>query len=85
MGVIWPPQMQMHFDDFVMTGTPPTMTRDEEIQGAGVTGTHGMGVNTPSAAAVADATTGLIIDRQRPKGTILTIGLLSIMLPTGGP
>ena len=61
------------------------MTRDEEIHGAGVTGTHGIGVSTPSAAAVADATTGFAIDLHRPKGTMLTIGLLSMMLPTGGP
>jgi hypothetical protein len=44
-----------------------------------------MGVSTPSAAAVADATTGLAMERHKPNGTILTIGLLSIMLPTGGP
>jgi hypothetical protein len=44
-----------------------------------------MGVSTPNAAAVADATTGLAIDRHMPNGTMLTIGLLSMMLPTGGP
>jgi hypothetical protein len=75
----------MHLEDFVMTGAPPTMTRDEEIHGAGVTGTHGIGVSTPNAAAVAEATIGFAIDRHRPKGTMLTIGLLSKMLPTGGP
>ena len=85
MGVICPPQIHMHFDDFVMTGAPPTITRDDEIHGAGVTGTQGMGVSTPSAAAVADATTGLAMERHKPNGAILTIGLLSIMLPTGGP
>jgi hypothetical protein len=31
-------------------------------QGAGVTGTQGMGVNTPSAAEVAEATEGLARD-----------------------
>ena len=77
--------MHMHFDDLVMMGAPPTMTREEEIHGAGVTGTHGMGVNTPRAAAVADATTGLAIDRHIPNGVMLSIGLLSMMLPTGGP
>ncbi len=44
-----------------------------------------MGVRTPRAAAVADATTGLAIDRHIPKGTMFTIGLLSRMLPAGGP
>lgn len=44
-----------------------------------------MGVSTPKAAAVADATTGLATERHRPNGTMLTIGLLSRMLPAGGP
>ncbi len=85
MGAICPPQMHMHLEDFVINGAPPTSTRDEEIQGAGVTGMHGMGVSTPKAAAVADATTGFAIDRHKPKGVILISGLLSMMLPTGGP
>ena len=68
-----------------MTGAPPTITREVDIHGAGVTGTHGIGVSTPNAAAVADATTGLAMERHKPKGTMLSIGLLSMMLPTGGP
>lgn len=66
-------------------GDPPTRTREVEIHGAGVTGTQGMGVRTPSAAAVAEATTGFAMDRHMPKGTMFTIGLLSRMLPAGGP
>jgi hypothetical protein len=85
IGVICPPQMHIHFEDLVITGAPPTITREDEIHGAGVTGTHGMGVRTPSAAAVAEATTGLAMERHKPNGTMFTIGLLSIMLPTGGP
>ena len=77
--------MHRHLEDFVIIGEPPTRTREVEIHGAGVTGTHGMGVSTPNAAAVAEATTGFAIDRHRPKGTMLTIGLLSRMLPAGGP
>ena len=69
----------------MIIGDPPTRTREVEIHGAGVTGTHGMGVSTPNAAAVADATTGFAIDLHRPKGTMFTIGLLSRMLPAGGP
>jgi len=58
---------------------------DPGTQGAGVAGTHGMGVNTPSAAAVAAATVGLAGDEHIPNGKILTIGLLSMMFASGGP
>jgi hypothetical protein len=44
-----------------------------------------MGVKTPSAAAVAAATVGLAIDWHMPKGGILAIGLLSMILAAGGP
>jgi len=54
-------------------------------QGAGVTGTHGIGVNTPSAAAVAAATVGLDGDEHMPKGRIFNIGLLSMMFASGVP
>jgi hypothetical protein len=46
-----------------------------------MTGTQGMGVRTPIAAAVAEATVGLAIDWHIPKGAIFTMGLLSMMLP----
>ena len=52
-------------------------------QGAGVTGTHGMGVRTPRAADVADATVGLARDVHIPKGMILTMGTLSRMFAAG--
>jgi hypothetical protein len=42
---------------------------------------QGMGVSTPMAAAVAEATDGLAIDWHIPKGAMLTMGLLSMMLP----
>jgi hypothetical protein len=51
----------------------------------GLTGTHvpagtiehGCGVNTPSAAAVADATAGLASDEHIPKLGIFTFGCIS--------
>ena len=46
-----------------------------------MTGMQGMGVSTPMAAAVADATVGFAKDWHIPKGAILTMGLLSMMLP----
>jgi len=52
-------------------------------QGAGVTGTQGIGVRTPCAAAVAEATTGFKIDVQFPNGIIFSIGTLSIMFAHG--
>ncbi len=52
-------------------------------QGADVTGVQGMGVSTPKAAAVAEATAGLAIDVHIPKGSILAKGLLSIMVAAG--
>jgi len=53
------------------------------IHGAGVTGTQGIGVNTPIAADVADATVGFASDWQVPKGRMFTIGILSIILASG--
>jgi hypothetical protein len=62
------------------------------FQGPTGTGRQGIGVNTPKAAAVAEATAGLAIDVHRPKGGILVIGTKSIIVAasipftdTGGP
>lgn len=51
--------------------------------GADVTGTQGIGVSAPKAAAVAAATVGLAIELHIPNGRILTSGLLSIILAIG--
>lgn len=45
-----------------------------------MTGMQGIGVNAPIAAAVADATVGFANDWHMPKGIMLTIGILSMML-----
>jgi len=55
------------------------------IHGATVAGTQGMGVNTPSAAAVADATTGFAIDEHAPKVGIFAKGAKSMMVAAGIP
>lgn len=52
--------------------------------GAVVTGMQGMGVKTPKAAAVADATDGFAIELHIAKGMIFSIGTLSMMLAMGG-
>jgi hypothetical protein len=51
--------------------------------GAGVTGTQGIGVNTPNAPAVAAATVGFASEVHIPKGIILTNGILSIIFAAG--
>lgn len=79
-----PPQLHMHLDELFSAGMFATSTVGEPgTHGAAVTGMQGMGVKAPNAAAVADATIGLAIDEHMPKGVILTIGLLSMMLAMG--
>ena len=56
---------------------------ESEAHGAVVTGIQGMGVKTPEAAAVADATDGFAIELHIAKGIIFTIGTLSMMLAMG--
>jgi hypothetical protein len=51
--------------------------------GAGMTGTHGIGVRAPKAAAVADATAGFASDEHIPNGMMFTSGLLSMMFASG--
>ena len=53
------------------------------IHGVLVAGMQGIGVRTPSAAAVADATIGLLGVVHIPNGMILTMGLWSIIFAAG--
>jgi len=65
-------------------GMLPNITVGEPgVHGAGMTGTQGIGVSTPIAAAVAEATVGFARDVHTPNGRILTIGTLSIMFAAG--
>jgi len=81
---IMPPHMQLHMLVLFKAGMLPIITVAEPgDHGATVTGTHGIGVNTPNAAAVAAATVGLAIDMHMPKGGIFTIGLLSMIFAAG--
>ena len=58
-------------------GLPPIITVGEPVaQGAVHAGTHGMGVSTPEAAAVADATVGFDMELHIPK----VIGNLGISI-----
>lgn len=70
-----PPQAHVSFESLVRAGFPPIRSFGfPGAQGAAMTGIHGMGVNTPRAAAVAAATVGLDVLLHMPKGTIFTIG-----------
>jgi hypothetical protein len=55
------------------------------VQGDAIAGTHGIGVRTPKAAAVAAATIGLAGFEHSPNGLILAIGMKSIIEATGSP
>ena len=67
--------MHINWDVLSSVGKLPSKTVGAPgTQGAGVFGMHGIGVSTPSAAAVAAATTGFAGDMHMPKGIILTIG-----------
>ena len=74
----------MHFDVAVATGRFPHRTvGDPGTHGLTVTGTHGIGVSTPSAAAVAAATVGLASEVHSPNGKMLTIGTVSVIVANG--
>src|SRR4029077_10013531 len=53
------------------------------VHGAVVTGIQGMGVSTPSAAAVAAATDGFAGEMHMPKGMMFISGTLSMMFASG--
>lgn len=78
------PKAQASTEVLFKAGTPPNMTVGEPTtHGAGVSGVQGTGVGTPIAAAVAETNAGLVGDIHMPKGMMLTIGLLSMMLAAG--
>jgi len=53
----------MHLEELFSAGILPISTvGDPGTHGAAVTGMQGIGVKTPNAAAVADATIGFAID-----------------------
>src|ERR1043166_9670828 len=63
---------------------PPILQVAEPgFQGDVVTGMQGIGVNTPSAAAVADATLGLAIDMHIPNVGMFFIGTKSMIFAAG--
>jgi hypothetical protein len=82
--VIAPPHEQVQVEEMFRAGIPPSITVGEPgAHGATVTGMQGIGVRTPSAAAVAAATVGFEGDMHIPKVGMFTIGLLSMMQAAG--
>lgn len=84
--LITPAQIQTHLLELFNAGWESSSTVGEPgAHGAGTTGTQGIGVSTPSAAAVAAATVGLARELHMPKGGMLTIGRWSMMLAARTP
>src|SRR6266478_517813 len=84
--VITPAHMHMHMEELLRAGCLPIRTvGDPGVQGAVVAGMQGMGVNTPSAAAVAEATVGFAMDMHIPKVGMLVMGTISMMVAAGVP
>lgn len=68
----------------VIAGCPPMNTLGDGISHVPAgTGTQGIGVRTPNAAAVALATVGFARLLHIPKVGMLTIGAMSVMTPAG--
>jgi hypothetical protein len=81
-----PPQLHMHVDPLASAGLPAiNVVGWPGIHGADVAGMHGIGVSTPSAAAVAEATVGFARLMHIPKVGMLTMGLLSMIVAAGIP
>lgn len=77
---ICPPHVHIHLLLSVNAGIFITFTMAlPGAQGAGMTGTHGIGVSTPIAADVAADTVGLAIERHMPNVGILA-GVKSIVV-----
>jgi len=76
--------MQLHVQVLFSAGSLPIKTVGEPgAHGATGAGIHGIGVNTPIAAAVAASTVGLAGDMHIPNGGMFTSGFMSIMVAAG--
>ena len=83
---MFPPHIHMHLSPPEITGIPPNKHVGlAGIQGVTIAGTHGIGVKTPRAAAVAAATVGLESVLHIPNVAIFTIGMKSIIVARGNP
>jgi len=84
--VMTPPHTHWHVLGDVTAGCPPIRVRVATgVHGPAGFGTHGIGVSTPRAAAVADATDGLANEVHIPKGGMFVTGTMSMMFAAGLP
>ena len=82
--VITPPQAQLHIHVLLSAGMLLINTVGlPGCHGPTVTGTQGIGVRTPSAAAVAAATAGLLGVMHMPKVGMFAIGANAMMFAAG--
>jgi hypothetical protein len=83
---ITPAHAHISFESPFNIGMLPNMTVGAPITHVPAgTGMHGIGVGTPSAAAVAAITIGLAMLVHMPNGGTLTIGAKSMMVAAGMP
>ena len=81
--LITPAHIHMALQLLSNVGNPPVNTAVlPVIQGVTVMGMQGIGVRTPSAAAVAAATMGLAMLEHIPKVGISAMGVKFIIVPT---
>lgn len=74
----------MHVHVLFRAGMPPILhVAEPGVHGVVVTGTQGIGVKTPRAAAVAEATAGLVTVVHIPKVGMFFIGTKSMMFAAG--
>lgn len=85
-GLTSPPQAHMHLLCIVASGT--SMKDSNSLggaQGSTTTGTQGIGVSTPSAAAVAAITSGFSMLLHIPKLGMFTSGAISSIVAVSSP
>src|SRR3954452_10930016 len=76
----------MQVEPATSAGLPPIMVVGAlGVQVPAMSGTHGIGVSTPSAAAVAAATVGLATLEHIPSGGMVPSGAMSVMAAAGLP
>ncbi len=75
----------MRQEELVRHGMPPMRVVPEGSHVPAGAGTHGMGVSTPRAAAVAEATCGLAMEVHIPHGITFAMGAESWIVAAGAP